>query len=165
VGPTNHTELAFLRYLEYEKASGDIGQYWIRSRSNTGCKAITTLGKIKTVPCDTKLPAWCSQSAPLSSVSSNNTGPEWQTTTGKTIIVGYHDKLPFRFLGLENSYPSQSICSRYQAPGDKVSVALAYGPCCIQSRHTLMQPAANNASTQTSGPHTFLSMRGRPREL
>lgn len=136
--PADHTELDFLRYLEYEKAGGDIGQYWIRSRSNTGCRAITTLGKIKTVPCDTKLPALCSQSAPLSATSSNNTDPEWQTTvqTGDATVLGYRDKLSFRFLGLKYAtYPSRFTYSAYQAPRGQVS-ALAYGPGCLQSSCT-----------------------------
>ncbi|KAF2437823.1 cholinesterase [Karstenula rhodostoma CBS 690.94] len=136
--PADHTELDFLRYLEYENASDDIGHYWIRSRSNTGCRAITTLGKIKAIPCDTKLPALCSQSAPLGSTSSNNTGPAWQTTvrTGEATVVGYRDKLAFRFLGLKYaSYPARFTYSAYQAPRGQVS-ALAYGPGCIQSSCT-----------------------------
>ncbi|KAF9734810.1 Para-nitrobenzyl esterase 4 [Paraphaeosphaeria minitans] len=133
--PADHTEVDFLRYLAYEKASDDIGQYWIR---DTGCRAITTLGKIKTVPCNIELPALCSHSAPLSSTSSNNTGPEWQTAvhTGDGTVVGYRDKLSFRFLGLKYaSYPSRFTYSAYQAPRGQVT-ALAYGPGCIQSSCT-----------------------------
>ncbi|KAJ4360412.1 uncharacterized protein N0V89_000974 [Didymosphaeria variabile] len=133
--PTDHTELDFLRYLAYEKARDDVGQYWVQSGKDTGCRAITTSGKIRTVPCDTKLPALCSQSAPLSSTSSNNTEPRWQThvRTGEAAVVGYRDKLSFRFLGLKYaSYPSRFTYSAYQVPRGNVS-ALAYGPGCIQS--------------------------------
>ncbi|OAG03950.1 alpha/beta-hydrolase [Paraphaeosphaeria sporulosa] len=136
--PADLAEADFLRYLAYEKAHDDIDQYWIRSRSNTGCKAITTLGKIKTVPCNKQLPALCSQSAPLSSTSSNNTGLEWQIAvrTGDGTVIGYRDKLSFRFLGLKyGSFPSRFTYSAYQAPIGQVS-ALAYGPGCIQSSCT-----------------------------
>ena len=133
--PESHTGLEFLRYLNYDKRSDAVERYWVGSGSNsTTCRAITALGEITTVPCDRRLPALCSQSAPLSSTSNADNGLQWQTTvkTGKASVVGYRDKLSFRFLGLQYaSFPDRFTYSAYQAPRGNVS-ALAYGPGCIQ---------------------------------
>lgn len=133
--PGEGADLDFLRYLDHDQPSDEVGQYWIGSaRNSTTCITITTVGEISEVPCATTLPALCSQSAALSSKSSNNTGPQWQTTvrTGEANIVGYRDKLSFRFLGLKYaSFPSRFTYSTYQAPRGNVS-ALVYGPGCIQ---------------------------------
>ncbi|KAJ4291794.1 hypothetical protein N0V90_009689 [Kalmusia sp. IMI 367209] len=131
----NYTKLDFLRYLDYENPTDEVGQYWVASGSNSSCRAITTFGELRTVPCDTRLPALCSQSASLSSVQSTDTRPQWQTTvrTGEASIRGYRDKLSFRFLGLKYaSFPSRFTYSAYEAPRGNIS-ALSYGPGCIQA--------------------------------
>ncbi|KAF1980182.1 alpha/beta-hydrolase [Bimuria novae-zelandiae CBS 107.79] len=128
-------DVDFLRYLDYDKSTREVEQYWVGSEQNPTCRAITTFGKLKTLPCDARLPALCSQSAPLSSLSNSNNGSQWQTTvqTGEAAITGYRDKLSFRFLGLKHApYPSRFTYSTYQAPGGNVS-ALEYGPRCIQA--------------------------------
>jgi carboxylesterase type B len=130
----NGTELDFLRYLAYEKAASDRGLFWIGSQG-AGCRAITSLGDTQVAACDTRLPALCSQSASLSAPNSTDTGPRWQTTvtTGNATIVGYRDKLSFRFLGLKYApRPERFGYSHYQAPSGNVS-ALEYGAGCTQS--------------------------------
>ncbi|KAF2684484.1 cholinesterase [Lentithecium fluviatile CBS 122367] len=131
----NGTDLDFLRYLDYEKVTDDVGLYWIGNGGAPGCKAITTLGKVQTTACDTRLPALCSHSASLSSPASTDVGPRWQASvnTGKATVLGYRDKLSFRFLGLKYApRPARFGYSKYQAPSDNIS-ALAYGPGCVQS--------------------------------
>ena len=128
-------ELGFLRYLDHDKVTDEIGVYWI-SRS-PGCRAITTTGQIQAVACDTPLPALCSQSAPWSTPSKADTSAKWQTsiTTGNSEVVGYRDRLSFRFLGLKyTARPARFGYSKYEPIRNTGSTpALEYGPRCIQS--------------------------------
>ncbi|KAF2787988.1 alpha/beta-hydrolase [Melanomma pulvis-pyrius CBS 109.77] len=128
-------ELGFLRYLDYGKTIDELGVYWIGGKS--GCRAITTAGKIQTVSCDTHFPALCSQSAPMSSPSSSDTALQWQMSikAGNTEIVGYRDRLSYRFLGLRYaSRPARFGYSKYQPLSNVTSIsALEYGPRCVQS--------------------------------
>jgi carboxylesterase type B len=124
-----------LKYLDYEKAENDTGRYWIGSGAMSACRAITTLGKIHTESCNTTLPALCSQSALLSFPGDDHVNPKWQTTvnTGNAMVLGYRDKLSFRFLGLKYaSLPARFDYSTYLAPSENLS-ALKYGDACLQS--------------------------------
>ncbi|KAF2180566.1 alpha/beta-hydrolase [Zopfia rhizophila CBS 207.26] len=135
-GPAGNgtSNLQFLRYLDYGKITDDVGQYWVSSGSN-GCRAITTEGEVQTVACDTHLPALCSQSAPWSSQSSSDTASKWQTsvTTDNATVVGYRDRLSFRFLGLRYAArPARFGYSKYERPAVTNISVLSYGPQCIQ---------------------------------
>ncbi|KAF2260759.1 cholinesterase [Lojkania enalia] len=139
-------DLGFLRYLDYGKITDEIGVYWIDA--GPGCQAITTKGNAQTVPCDSVIPALCSQSASLSSPTTVDTGSRWRTSiqTSNQTIVGYRDKLSFRFLGLQYAArPARFAHSKYQAPGiaelakgakaakgTREILALNYGLQCIQ---------------------------------
>jgi carboxylesterase type B len=65
-----------------------------------------------------------------------DTSPRWQTSikTGNATVIGYRDKLSFRFLGLKYaSKPARFEYSRYTPPvGTNIS-ALSYGDPCLQS--------------------------------
>jgi hypothetical protein len=132
--PSNGTNIDFLPYLDFDKTTNNTGLHWIGSQSTSECRAMTTLGKIQAVTCETHLPALCSQSASLSSPASTDAGPRWQASikTGNATIVGYRDKLSFRFLGLGYApRPMRFGYSKYQAPSGNIS-ALAYGAGCVQ---------------------------------
>jgi carboxylesterase type B len=98
---------------------------------------MTTEGKVQPMSCDTRLPVLCSQSAPLSSPASSDISSKRQTAirTGNTEVVGYRDKLSYRFLGLRYAaQPPRFGYSNYQPLGNVSStLALKYGPQCIQS--------------------------------
>lgn len=131
--PANSSQdLGFLRYLDYNKTTDDVGMYWIGAASE--CRTIDTHGQIRDQTCDSQFPALCSQSASLSSPASADTSPRWQTSvrTGNATVLGYRDKLSFRFLGLKYGETSRFMLSGYVAPVGNVS-ALTYGPRCIQS--------------------------------
>lgn len=98
---------------------------------------MTTEGKVQTVSCNTSLPALCTQSAALSSPSHADITIKWQTSikTGNTEVVGYRDKLSFRFLGLRYApQPARFGYSNNQPLSNaSTSSALEYGPQCVQS--------------------------------
>ncbi|KAF2002360.1 alpha/beta-hydrolase [Amniculicola lignicola CBS 123094] len=128
-------ELGFLRYLDHGKVTDDVGVYWVGSSS--GCRTIDTHGTVhEDLSCDTYYPVLCSQSARLSSQTSIDISPRWQTavTTKEQTYVGYRDQLSFRFLGIRYAArPARFGYSKYQAPSSLGNfTALSYGPDCIQ---------------------------------
>lgn len=98
----NGTDVEFLRYLDCEKVMDDTGLFWMGNQG-TGCTTITPLGEIQAAAGGTRLQALCSQSAFLSPPDSTDVGPRWQVAVqiGNATIVGYRDRLSFRFLGLK----------------------------------------------------------------
>ncbi|KAF1948836.1 alpha/beta-hydrolase [Byssothecium circinans] len=133
--PGNNTNFGFLRFLDYENVCDDVGIYWIGGHSASGCRAITTLGKIEPQSCDTTLSALCSQSALLSSAEASDPSGKWQvavSTSDNATVIGYRDKLSFRFLGIQfASIPARFSYSTYKAPSGKLT-ALEYGAGCFQ---------------------------------
>ncbi|KAF2662683.1 cholinesterase [Lophiostoma macrostomum CBS 122681] len=127
-------DLGFLRYLDHGKDAEQIGLYW--AGGSSGCQAIDTRGELQTRPCDSLLPSLCSQSASLSSKASVDASAQWQTSvnTGNASIVGYRDKLSFRFLGLKYAtVPQRFDYPRYAPPSGSNVSGLAYGPECLQA--------------------------------
>lgn len=134
--PTTRQPRDFLAYLSYPDVSLGDTWHWIGGYGNaSSCRVVDPKGNVRAWDCDDRLPALCSQTASLSSPKTADTGLKWQTsvTTGDATVVGYRDKLSFRFLGLKYaSRPARFSYSKYQAPSGNVT-ALAYGPGCIQS--------------------------------
>lgn len=78
----------FLRYLGYKRRTIEPGRYWIGGEK---CRAITPKGEVEDAGCDTKLPSFCTDSAPLVDVDHPpNADDRWQTTvqTGRQSITG-----------------------------------------------------------------------------
>jgi hypothetical protein len=130
-------QLGILQFAEYGKSMDRILRYWIRSRSSA-CQAVTTNGSIQAVSCDERLPALCSQSAPLSTKEEVDSSEKWRVSVeskNRQSFVGYRDKLAFRFLGIHYAKkPERFEHSRYlnQSVSSNVS-AVEYGPTCIQA--------------------------------
>jgi acetyl esterase/lipase len=119
-------DLGFLQYLEHDKASDNVGAYWIKSIDTSHCRAITTDGEFKSYPCTTQLPALCSNTAA-------DTVRQVTVATNNATIIGSRDRQAFRFLGLKYAtIPARFAQSTYLPPTANTA-ALQYGPTCMQT--------------------------------
>ncbi|KAH8728957.1 Alpha/Beta hydrolase protein [Phaeosphaeriaceae sp. PMI808] len=127
--PDNHNQsFGFLRYLDYGKATDDVGTYWVQGNSTRECRAITTKGDLKSFPCSNQLPALCSNTA-------TNAVQNISVITGNATITGYRDRYAFRFLGLKyTTMPARFEHSSYLPASN--TTAFEYGPKCIQTNCT-----------------------------
>jgi hypothetical protein len=76
-------------------------RYYVAGSGSYGaCKSIDpSSGKVQSANCNAKLPALCTQTAPLSDVNNTDTSPRRQTqvSSGRAVYTGWRDKLSFRF--------------------------------------------------------------------
>jgi hypothetical protein len=136
---SNAEDAGFLAYLNYKSGSHPGGRshkqlYHVSGKVAHGsCKSIDpSSGHIQPVDCKSKLPALCTQSAPLSFVNNTDTSVSKQTevTSGKAIDTGWRDKLSFRFLGIKYvSFPQRFTDSSPTSLTGNVS-ALDFGSIC-----------------------------------
>jgi acetyl esterase/lipase len=127
---THKQDLGYLQYLDYEDGNHAARLYWIKGNSTTLCRAITTRGDCKRYPCDTPLPALCSNTV-------TDEVRQVAVLANNATIVGQREKSnsSFRFLGIKYaSIPARFSHSTYlpPTPGSSIS-ALEYGPRCIQA--------------------------------
>jgi hypothetical protein len=145
--PADLESADFLDYLSYQTNHGGGPKYsreaslhpWEQnyyvagSGAHTTCKSIDLpSGKQQSVDCNTKLPALCTQSAPLSYVNITDKSPKRQTSvsSGKVVYTGWRDKLSFRFLGIQyGSFPHRFTDSSPTLPTGKID-ALDFGARC-----------------------------------
>lgn len=124
-------DFAYLRYLDLDKATDDVGLYWVKGTDKVRCRAMTTQGELKDYPCDNQLPALCSNTA------ADETRQVAVMSTNNATFIGRRrtQDSAFRFLGIKYaSIPARFSHSIYlpPAPGANIS-ALEYAPSCIQS--------------------------------
>ncbi|CZR68152.1 probable cholinesterase [Phialocephala subalpina] len=129
---------ANLDYLAYASNYSANQQYWI-APSNTTPRAIDGRGHIwdnSTLSPHSRLPAFCTQSAPFSDSSTQNASAQWQVTvhSNKEYITGFRDRLSFRFLGVRYApQPKRfTYSTAYTGTGNNAS-ATSYGSQCVQS--------------------------------
>jgi hypothetical protein len=138
----------FLDYLSYQTKHGEetrqkretslrpIEQryYVAGSGFHKACKSIDLAsGKARSTDCNTKLPALCTQSAPLSYVNITDMSPRRQTSvsSGKAVYNGWRDKLSFRFLGINyGSFPQRFTDSSPTTLTGGID-ALDFGTQCV----------------------------------
>ncbi|KAL2126128.1 hypothetical protein VTI74DRAFT_1639 [Chaetomium olivicolor] len=93
-----------LAYQEYQGIAPKRQLYWIaRAKSgDASCRAIEASGKTYHVDCRKKLPTLCTQGAPISTSSSDNTSAAWQVQqyVGKKLLTGYRDYHVWKFMGI-----------------------------------------------------------------
>lgn len=70
---------ANLNYLKYVDPDLGLSQFWVAS-GNQSARAIDIYGRIVHAEPEAKLPVLCSQSAPFSNVTAQDTGERWQVT-------------------------------------------------------------------------------------
>jgi hypothetical protein len=140
--PTNDDGAGFLAYLTYQtdlqtRSSGERSYrqlYHVSGKDPHGkCRSIDpSSGHVRQITCKTKLPALCTQSAPLSYVNNTDTSVSRQTQviSGKAVYTGWRDKLSFRFLGIPYaSFPQRFIDSSPTSLTGNIS-ALDFGSIC-----------------------------------
>ncbi|KAE8445400.1 hypothetical protein EG329_013413 [Mollisiaceae sp. DMI_Dod_QoI] len=127
-----------LDYLAYTSNSSTNQLYWI-APSNNNPRAIDSQGNIvdnSTLNPHSRLPAFCTQSAPFSNSSFQDNSARWQVTvhSNNEYITGFRDRLSFRFLGIRYApQPTRFTYSTpYEGTGDNAS-ATSYGSQCVQS--------------------------------
>ncbi|KAI1212406.1 alpha/beta-hydrolase [Annulohypoxylon truncatum] len=124
-----------LNYLNYSSLNTGFSQFWIASQ-NGSIRAIDLDGRISQTKLDAELPVLCTQSAPFSNGTSQDTSEKWQITveSNNETLTGFRDRLSFRFLGIR--YASQPERFTYSEPytgnGNETS-ALGYGSQCVQA--------------------------------
>jgi hypothetical protein len=89
-----------LNYLSYEGKYADTQKYWIASNVSRA-KTINGKGDISfVVPGSQKLPALCTQSAPFSNSTYQDTNSRWQLTVkpNNEFLTGWVFESDFRYL-------------------------------------------------------------------
>lgn len=93
-----------LVYQQYQGIASRDQLYWVSKAQSCDltCRAIDAKGKTYNVDCAKKLPALCSQGAPVSTSSSNNNSAAWQVQqyVGKKLLTGYRDYHVWKFRGV-----------------------------------------------------------------
>ncbi len=91
-----------LGYQEYQRFAPKGQLYWVAKAKDCSCRAIDAEGKIQRVDCGRKLPILCTQGAPVSTSSSQNTSAVWraQQFVGSKLLTGYRDYHVWKFQGI-----------------------------------------------------------------
>ncbi|KAK7189647.1 Para-nitrobenzyl esterase 4 [Paraphaeosphaeria sporulosa] len=122
-------------YQAYLKGNETL-QYWISSPSNYSniCSTIATNGAISQEPCESTLPALCTNSGPILSANQSSPIPSLQVVvqSGKQSITGFRDFYTFQFRGIRFSEQPErfTFSSLYEGQGHVD--ATKYGPGCLQ---------------------------------
>ncbi|KAI1104210.1 alpha/beta-hydrolase [Jackrogersella minutella] len=124
-----------LNYLKYSSSDQRVSQFWIAPK-NQSAQAVDTNGKIYQANSDAKLPVLCTQSAPFSNETSQDTSEKWQITvkSNNESLTGFRDRFSFRFLGVRYApQPERFTYSEpYSGSGGDVP-ATVYGSQCVQT--------------------------------
>lgn len=178
--PADYKTADFLDYVSYQTNHGrgpehsrvssprprEQRYYVAGSGSDGACMTIDlSCGEYQSVACNTKLPALCTQSAPLSYANITDTSPRRQTrvSSGKAVYRGWRDKLSFRFLGIRyGSYPERFTDSSPTVPAGEID-ALDFGAQCISrgSRTGPLQGAEDCLFLNIYTPYLARSRRGK----
>ncbi|KAI1467047.1 cholinesterase [Daldinia caldariorum] len=154
---------ANLDYLKYSNLDLGLSKFWIASK-NQSARAVDIDGHVVQENPDTKLPVLCSQSAPFSNVTFQDTGEKWQVIvkSNNESLTGYRDRLSFRFLGVRYApQPKRFTYSEsYVGNGSEVS-ALEYGSQCVQAGNIGSEDCLflNVWTTHIPGPKTAKKLK------
>ncbi|KAI0408594.1 cholinesterase [Xylaria palmicola] len=125
------TNLDYLKYLDHYQTPP---RFWVGPAHNPG-QSIDTDGHMSRKPRERQLPVLCTQSAPFSNETSQDSDEKWQITipANGNYITGFRDRLSFRFLGVRYAHQPE----RFEYPqlyvGNNSNVsATQYGSMCIQ---------------------------------
>ncbi|KAJ5694703.1 hypothetical protein N7536_005115 [Penicillium majusculum] len=123
-----------LDYLVFQGKYTRDQRFWT-TLDHRKLSTIDTTGRVNKASADEELPVLCTQSAPFSNSTFQNTSAQWQVTvhSNDEYLTGFRDRFSFRFLGIRYAQqPRQWDYSQvYQGTGKKAS-ALDYGSDCTQ---------------------------------
>ncbi|KAF7303809.1 Cholinesterase [Mycena indigotica] len=121
-----------LTYASLETGNPLSQHYWVDGSRQ--CTAISVAGR-SALPCATKLPTLCANSAPNKVSGQTDLSPTWQVqvNAGKLTATGTRDHLSFRFLGIPYADKPErwTYSSLYTGP-PQIS-ALKFGSPCSQT--------------------------------
>lgn len=125
------------RSLAYQVYQGNYGKsqlFWVAS-DRKGCRAIDAQGKTKVVSCSQKLPALCTQSAPIPSATFTNTSARFQVAqnVGKQTLTGYRDFYNWRFFGVRFAPQPERFGYSTVYDGEGSAESLESGAECVQA--------------------------------
>ncbi|CAA7270608.1 unnamed protein product [Cyclocybe aegerita] len=144
---------ALMRYLVFDSQASPVQRFWVASSSTNGngegesgagdaenadggCQAIAVGGAVESVRCDSRLPAFCSQSAPYRRNTATDQSERFrvQVQSEKSTFVGTRDALSFRFVGIPYAAPFArfSYSTPYNASSPTTFNAVSYGSPCLQ---------------------------------
>ncbi|KAL2164161.1 hypothetical protein VTH06DRAFT_3375 [Thermothelomyces fergusii] len=127
--------LPFAGALAYDGTADASSKFWVDGPDRA---AVDLAGR--PLPPDSvshsKLPGLCTNTAPFSSPSAQDTSPRWQISleVNNQTLTGFRDRLSFRFLGIRYAPEPQRFAypTLFKGSGEAAS-ALSYGPQCFQS--------------------------------
>ncbi|KAJ6044301.1 uncharacterized protein N7446_002496 [Penicillium canescens] len=121
-----------LDYLVFQGKYARSQRFWTSTRK---ASTIDANGHINTASANTRLPVLCTQSAPHSNKTFQNTNSQWQVSvhSNNEHLTGFRDRFSFRFQGIRYAKvpPRWEYAQSYKGSGKKTS-ALNYSPECAQ---------------------------------
>ncbi|KAL1838358.1 hypothetical protein VTJ49DRAFT_2767 [Mycothermus thermophilus] len=132
-GSGSGSALPFSDYLKYTGTADAKSRFWVSSDS--GANAVSTSGNLGKVGSNERLRGFCTNSAPFSNTTSQDTSEKWQISleVNNQKITGFRDRLSFRFLGIRFAPQPRrfTYSTLFKGSGEQAS-ALSYGPQCVQ---------------------------------
>ncbi|KAK7952515.1 uncharacterized protein PG986_008243 [Apiospora aurea] len=123
-----------LEYLKFAGRDKEGPKHWVASNESDAL-AINVDGEVSASDPASELPVLCTQTAPLSHETDQDTSDRWHVTvhSNNEVLTGFRDRYSFRFLGIR--YAPKPKRFTHSTPhigkGGKVS-ALEYGSQCVQ---------------------------------
>ncbi|KAK3302444.1 Alpha/Beta hydrolase protein [Chaetomium strumarium] len=128
---------AFAEYLQYEGRANASSSFW--AAASAGVNAVDMAGRRHRGPAHARFPGLCTNSAPFSTQSSQDTSARWQISVdvNNQTLTGFRDRLSFRFLGIRYAAQPQrfTYSTLFRGSGEAAS-ALEYGSQCAQGTDT-----------------------------
>ncbi|KAK6543526.1 hypothetical protein TWF694_000272 [Orbilia ellipsospora] len=123
-----------LSYQEYLGKFPHGQQFWVGS-TGAACQAIDVKGRSHSLDCNLKLPAICTQSAPLSNLSLVDTSPKFYISkkVGAQTVTGYRDANSWRFMGVRFSPNVKRFAYSSVYNGQGSAMAVDVPPDCLQN--------------------------------
>ncbi|KAI1265181.1 cholinesterase [Xylariaceae sp. FL1019] len=119
-----------LDYLKYSGQAQNISRFWVASG-----RTIDIQGTSHAENTTREFPVLCTQTAPFSNTSFQDTSDRWHVTVGTNdeYITGFRDRLSFRFLGVRYAeQPRRFSYSTMRTGNESVVDATEYGEMCVQ---------------------------------
>jgi carboxylesterase type B len=124
-----------LSYQVYQGNYPENQPFWVASGKGQECRSIDVRGKTQLTPCSSKLPALCTQSAPVSNATFADTSAQFQVAqkVGKQTLTGYRDFYNWRFFGVRFAPQPERFGYSTVYDGEGSAESLNYGIECVQN--------------------------------
>ncbi|KFA67377.1 hypothetical protein S40285_00169 [Stachybotrys chlorohalonatus IBT 40285] len=122
------------RSVEAQAGSHRPASVWIGAHDG-GARTLSSGGRMASARGSPELPVLCTQTAPFSNRTFQSTAQEWRTSvrSNNEDLVGFRDRLSFRFLGVRYApKPGRFTYPELYAGSGQEQSALEYAPQCVQ---------------------------------